>query len=341
MTRLAALMLLVAMPCANAQLPPIGIIDVYGLRMVPEQRVRATLGFAEGDTFPASKADVERRLETIPGVARARITGVCCEQRRSIVYVGIEERGSTAPRFRAAPSGTIRLSEEIVRSGGALEEATRAAVLRGNAGEDQSRGYSLLHDSAARSIQERFVRLAERDAAVLRQVLRSSSDSSHRALAAQVMAYGSDRQNIVRDLVPAVRDPSSVVRNNAMRALALIALHAREHPELKLTVPWSPFIDMLNSPVWTDRNKSAGVVMQLSEQRDPVLLAQLRERALPALIEMARWKSEGHATTSIMILGRIAGMPDADTIAAAIRGDLQSVIDAAVKSGNRKVAPRG
>ena len=332
MLRPALLCLLVAVPCAAAQIPPIGIIDLYGLRSVPEQQVRAALQLGEGDSFPASKAEVERRLATIPGVMRARISGVCCDAGRSIVFIGIEEAGSPVPRFRAEPTGAVRLPDDIVQAGAALDKAQMAAVLRGDAGEDQSSGHSLLHDSTGRAIQQRFIGFAVRDSARLRDVLRHSGDSSQRALAAEVIAYGNDKGAAIRDLTGAVLDPSSEVRNNAVRALALIAIHAREHPELRLTVPSAPFVDMLGSQIWTDRNKSSMALMQITERRDSTLLAELRARALPELVEMARWKSQTHAIPSFVILGRIAGLSD-DTIHAVwARGDRQSVIDAAVKA---------
>ena len=333
------LLLLAIAPAAGGQIPPIGVIDLYGVRTVPEDRVRAALQVSVGDPFPLSKVEVERRLAMIPGVVRARITGVCCDEGRSIMFVGIEEAGESLPRFRAAPVGSVRLPDDIVQAGVALTAAARAAVLRGDASEDQSQGYSLLHDSVARAIQQRFIGFSARDAALLRDVLRTSGDSAHRALAAEVLAYGSDRAAIIRELGDAVLDPSSEVRNNAVRALALLAIYAREHPELRLTVPAAPFIDMLSSPVWTDRNKSSIALMQLTERRDSALVAALRARALPALVEMARWKSEGHAVPSLFILGRIAGLGDEAIQAAAVRGDRQSIIDAAVKSRGGRGTP--
>ena len=329
--RVFLVLLLTFAPVAVAQIPPIGVIDLYGLRTVPEDRVRAALQVTVGDAFPASKADVERRLTVIPGVVRARITGVCCDGGRSIMFVGIEESGASLPRFRAAPTGSVRLPPDVVRAGAALTDAARAAVLRGDASEDQSQGYSLLHDSASRAIQQRFIGFAVRDAALLRDVLRTSGDSMHRALAAEVLAYGSDRAAIIRDLGDAVLDPASEVRNNAVRALALLAIYAREHPDLGLTVSAAPFIDMLSSPVWTDRNKSSMALMQITERRDPALLAALRSRALPGLVEMARWKSEGHAVPALFILGRLGGLSDDAIRAAAARGDRESIIDAGVR----------
>ena len=46
--------------------------------------------------------------------------------------------------------------------------------------------------------------------------------------------------------------------------------------------------------------------MTLSRSRDRQLLATLRKQALTPLVEMARWKSEGHALAAFIILGRIA-----------------------------------
>jgi hypothetical protein len=329
---LIALLIAAIAPCASAQQPPIGIIDFYGLRSVRESQVRAALQVSEGDAFPASKAEVERRLQAVPGVARARISGVCCEAGKSIMFVGIEEGASAAPTLRPAPTGSVRLPDDLLQLGAAVDAAREAAVRRGESGEDQSAGHSLMHDSAGRALQLRYIPFAIRDSALLRDVLTHSSDAAHRARAAEVIAYGGDKGAAIRDLTAAVSDPASEVRNDAVRALGLLAIYARLHPELGLSVSPAPFIDMLGSPVWTDRNKSSMAVMQISEGRDPALLAALRARALPALVEMARWKSASHAVPSFIILGRIAGMTDDATYAAWARGDRESVIAAAMKS---------
>ena len=63
--------------------------------------------------------------------------------------------------------------------------------------------------------------------------------------------------------------------------------------------------------------------------RDPELLAALREQALAPLVEMARWKSEGHALPALIILGRVAGYSDEATYELWERGDRDAVIDAA------------
>jgi hypothetical protein len=67
----------------------------------------------------------------------------------------------------------------------------------------------------------------------------------------------------------------------------------------------NPFIRLLYSPVWSDLNKMSFALMELSANRDPVLLASIREQALGSLVEMARWKSIVHAIPAVTILGRM------------------------------------
>ena len=126
-------------------------------------------------------------------------------------------------------------------------------------------------------------------------------------------------------------DPDESVRNNATRALAVIAQLASGSPELKIRVPAKPFVSLLNSPVWTDRNKASMALMALSTSRDRELIASLREQALPSLIEMARWKSEGHAFAAFALLGRIGGLSEDAIHTLWSRGDREAVIDTALK----------
>lgn len=165
----------------------------------------------------------------------------------------------------------------------------------------------------------------------LRDVLRHSADAEHRALAAQILGYAANKRGVIGDLVYGMDDPSNPVRNNAMRALAVIAAFGSGTPELKIRVPAWPFVRLLNSPVWTDRNKASMPLRALSANRDPELIASLHQHALDSLIEMARWKSAGHAEASVRLLGRIAHLSE-DVIQGAVgRGDPEAVIDAALK----------
>src|SRR3977135_2471804 len=72
-----------------ASVPVVGVIDFYGLNKVTENRIRKTLAFKEGDPFPPSKANVEERLDSLPGVIESHLEAVCCDGSRISLYIGI------------------------------------------------------------------------------------------------------------------------------------------------------------------------------------------------------------------------------------------------------------
>lgn len=309
-------------------------VDLYGLRTVPEAAVRAAIGLRPGDPVPRSADSIRARVAALPGVAEVEVARICCaDDGGTMLYVGIRETGTQAAAYRAAPTGAARLPDEIVAAGAAFERALMDAVRGGNAQEDDSLGYSLARDSAMRAVQEQFIAFAARDADVLRNVLLTSADAGHRALATQIIAYHADRGAVARDLLHAVGDPDDGVRNNAVRALAILAGWANEHPDAGIRIPAEPFIGFLNSVLWTDRNKGVFALMALTDARDPALLAQLRARALPSLVEMARWSNPGHAMAAYVVLARIAGLDDAAAFQAWQAGDRESVIARATAAG--------
>jgi len=313
-----------------AQLPRVGIIDLYGLHKTSPQEVRDALGISVGDSLTAiTLLQIPAKLAALPGVASASIDPVCCEDGKTMLYVGVAEDSVPALELRAPPNGASRLTGDVIAAGTAFAEAHMRAVMRGFVKEDVSQGHSLMADSAARMIQLQFVTLAAKHLDTLRKVLRTSSDADHRAFAAEVLAYHANKQAVVGDLVYAMRDPDRDVRNNATRGLWVIAMYSQQHPELKINVPYEPFIDLLNSIAWTDRNKSSLALMQLTESRDPALLAALKARAFDSIVDIARWTNPGHSMAGVVMLGRIAGIPDPEIYAMFERGERDKIIQAA------------
>jgi 2',3'-cyclic-nucleotide 2'-phosphodiesterase (5'-nucleotidase family) len=311
----------------------IGILDFYGLRKVTQQQLRSALDLKEGDRVPRSASDLYAavtRLKGVPGVVSARLEPVCCdEQGRSILFVGIEEKGAPRFRYHPPPSGDVSLPAEWVGTYHRYEEALAEAVQKGDAGDDFSQGHSLAANPAVRAIQERFLSYAATDEQALRRVLRSSSNAGQRQIAAEILGYAPNKKAVVADLLYAVTDPDEGVRNNATRALAAIATLAQRQPDLGIEIDATPFIAMLNSIVWSDRNKAAAVLVSLTASRSAQVLAQLQEKALPALVEMARWKSSAHAMGSYLLLGRIAGMEENAIWQSWTRGEREGVISRA------------
>lgn len=313
---------------AAAQLPRVGIIDFYGLRSLAPSHLAGAVGVQIGDSITGSAEDFRARLMKVPGVIDADVSVVCCEAGRSIMYVGVREAGVPMLDFNPPPAGPDELPPEILAISSRYMRAMIEGVQRGEAGEDDGAGHSLSLYGPARAEQENMRAFAEQNVDLLRAVLHNSSNAAHRALAAQVIAYTSAKESVVEDLVKAARDPDAAVRNNAVRALAVMAMYEQANPEAALHVPYAPFIDLLNSLAWTDRNKASFAIAALSTTRDPQLLRALRDRAMESLIEIARWRAPGHAMAAAVILGRIAGLSD-ERIFEMFQKNRQSLIDAA------------
>jgi hypothetical protein len=334
MTRIQIVLLAAVLTCVGfggQERPSIGIIDFYGLRQVSERQVRQALGVQEGDAVPMPVGDLRRRLTALPGVVDASVEAVCCDDGKSILYVGIAEQNTSIVTFRPAPQGSARLPADVRQAGESFEAAFEKAIQRGDFAEDHSKGHALMHDADARTAQERFVAVEAAHDPILRQVLRESGDAEQRALAAQILGYAVDKRTVISDLVAAMTDADKDVRNNATRALWVIAEYAQQSPSLGIRVPTEPFVYLLNSLIWQDRNKSSLALAALSTNRPPELLESIRSKALPSIVEMARWKSRGHAEASVLLLGRIAGIAEETLQDAVSRGDFGHVIDEALK----------
>jgi hypothetical protein len=311
------------------QPPPIRVIDFYGLHHVPRARVEQALGIREGDPLPESKEAVEARLAKIPGVRAAHVGGTCCYEGGFVLWIGIEENGAPKLTFRDAPKANIHLPDALNKSVDDFYVAMEDAVRAGRDADDASRGYSLMVDPKTRAIQQRFIGYAKDNLPVIRQVLWNAASDRERAHAAQVIAYAPDPRTVVPDLVHAIDDPSDDVRNTAMRALAIMAAYSSQHPDAHIQIPVTPFIKLLNSPVWTDRNKSLGTLRYITANRSAKELSALRREAMPALIEAAHWKLAGYAESALYVLGHIGGMREAAIAKAIEKRDVDAVVRAA------------
>jgi len=318
-------------PAASAQAPGtgkgpvIGTLDFYGLRKVPEAKVRQALGIREGDALPPSKGDVEGRLDAIPGVVQSHLEAVCCDNGKITLYIGIEERGAAHFELHDVPDGDAALPGEIDAAYRRFLDAFAAAARQGYIKEDLTKGYARSEDLTTRAIQDMFPSLVADHLAELRAALRNSTDEEQRATAAYVIGYAPDPRSVVNDLQYALRDADPGVRVNAARSLIAFA-----GAGIKVEPTW--FIEMLNSLSWTDRTRALAALQILTDSRNQAVLAQIRERALPALVEMARWKTLSHALPAYLLLGRLTGLSERQIQDAWSRGDRESVIAEALKT---------
>ncbi len=315
--------------------PVVGAVDYYGLGKLPKDKIAAALSVKPGDALPASKGDVEERIAAVPNVVEAHLEAVCCDAGKFVLYVGLQERGG--PRFdiREEPEGEVKLAPELLRE----YQAYLDAVARSNtSARDLTRGYALSADPLTREIQLRFPDLAKQHIGELRDVLRNSFDEEQRAAAALLAAYNPQKKEAVDDLQFALRDFDPGVRATAADALVALMVYSRLHPDEKLATEPTWLVEMLNSLSWSDRNHAMKALSLLSEDRDFSLLSLLRERALPSLVEMSRWKTLDHALPAFVLTGRVAGWDDQRIQDAWAKGDRESVITAALATAGKKKA---
>jgi HEAT repeats len=339
-----AILMLAAAACAQEP-PRIGVIDFYGLRKVPEAKIREALGAREGDFLPRSKGDAEDNIDRVPGVIDSHLEAVCCDAGKAILYVGIEERGAVRFEIRDPPPDVPKedgggngpqIPPDVLstyrRFQETRSEAIRLALSSGrDTAEDLTQGHSRMADPNARAVQDMFPALVKDHLNELRAVLRQSPDDDQRAIAAYVIGYAPQKKQIVDDLQYALRDSDPDVRANACRALVAIAVFARLNPGEGIRIEPTWFIEMLNSLSWSDRNRALAALQILTDMREPAVLDQLRERALEPLVEMARWKTLAHALPAFILVGRVAGFTDEQIQDAWSRGDREKIIAAAKK----------
>jgi hypothetical protein len=311
---------------AAAQAPKTADINFYGLRKLAPEKILATVALKPGDPLPPSKGDLEDHLEEIPGVVAARVEAACCEGDGAVLFIGIEERG--APHFdtRPAPVGNGTLPEELMTAYRDFAVVAERATQMGTASEDLTSGESRIADPAVRSMQGRLSAYAAENLDLLRDVLRSGAEPEERAVAAAVIGYATKKADIIKDLQYALQDPEPAVRSNAVRSLKAIAVLAQKQPDLELKIEPTWIVAMLNSLALSDRRQAVETLLILTERPNPAALDLIRERALPSLVEMARWKTLRYALPPFLLIGRVAGSSEAELQDQWQKGDRETAI---------------
>ena len=310
----------------------IGEIEFFGINGFDTVSLRASMPSVVGRELSKAEVDQEKAaireaVTKVTGHSPTDIALVCCDARgMATVYIGLANPiAGGSFRYNKSPTGSVRLPDQAIR----LYEATmelEVEVVQKNPAEDRSKGYSLSLYPPLRAKQLSLREYAITHEELVRRVALRSADSKHRAIAAHIVGYARRSRPQINTLISASRDRDEGVRNNAVRALGVLVEAGAVNAK---TIPVGFLIDMLNSGTWTDRNKGGHLLTLLSKTRDPRLLHQLRVRALASIIEMARWRDPTHADDARLILGRVAGLPEAQLGKLVASGDVEQIISAA------------
>ena len=283
----------------------VGAIHYYGYEGIDLAGVKAKMPMHVGDTVTIASFDKKAAMGEVSGATGHGVSDVsliCCDDDGAmLVYVGLEGASSRPLAVRHEFAGSAGLPPEAVslyeREGPALMEAVAA----GRAGEDYSGEYPLSVDPQLRKVQVAMHEFAAVHADVIAGVLAESEDARQRIMAAELEGYAPRSEKQVKALSQAASDPDSDVRNNAVRALMELA--AKPMP-----IDPQPFVAMLFSGRWTDRNKASGLLERVTEKGNADVLTVLRHEAMEPLIEGASWDA-GHSFAFKALLSRCLGLP--------------------------------
>jgi hypothetical protein len=334
---LAAFLVTLLATSALAQDKPftVGVIEFFGYSRLNLSQIKAALPVHEGERlaitdFPAAREKLRESVKREAGRDVTDVKFVCCDSQGSLmIFVGLAGITSQSFQYNHPPKGAARLPRSILDLYERAMELTLESVQK-QPGEDRSKGYALSAYAPLRETQLAIRQFAIHNEPLIRSALRLSAEPRERQAAAYALGYSHQTKAQIAALVQASRDPDGAVRNDAVRALGVLASSG---DRVAARIPGQTFARMLNSGVWEDRNKAGFLLDVLSRRRNPGLLRLMRSEALESLMEMARWRSSSHASSARVILGRIAGIEEKRLQQLVASGNVEEIISAARTQG--------
>lgn len=130
--------------------------------------------------------------------------------------------------------------------------------------------------------------------------LNKDMNPERRATAAFLVGHFTDPKEILSILLPHVNDNYAVVRNNVMRVIS--ATMSKAHIS---DINVEPFLDLLNSPYGTDRNKALGTLFEAtaSKSAKEIIIQKGKEN----LLALLRLKQPNNHEYAYLILRKISG----------------------------------
>lgn len=152
-----------------------------------------------------------------------------------------------------------------------------------------------------------FVEGVQKNLDKLIEIQTKDKRAEFRGAATYLLAYCKDGQKVTNLMVDRVKDPSDLVRNNALRVLGDVA---EFYPQF--IIPTAPIVQALNFPRASDRSKSVFVahllVLNSQSARDEIL-----KTGVPSLLDLLKAKMPDQKEFAHAILRKISGKDYAAT----------------------------
>jgi hypothetical protein len=258
MKRVLFLIVLLFAPVVCGQDRPkrIGEIEFYGYAGLDLDKVRAAMPIHEGDpittsddTFFETLNRINKEIRRVTGHPPTNVGPVCCDANGNyMIYIGLLGNSTRTSRYNPVPKGRLKLPTGIAELYQQSNQLSSELVRKGVASEDRSKGYALSNDGDLRAKQFAKRAYALRHERLLRRVIRSSADPEQRTVAANFLGYARQSRAQIAELVWASHDVDDGVRNDAIRALGVLA---ESSPKVARQIPAEGFVEMLSSGSWT------------------------------------------------------------------------------------------
>jgi hypothetical protein len=299
-----------AKPAAPPPDPRLEHVDVFGSSQVTRDQVLAAAGADlaalvtatenRDDSFGEHYEAATAAIAKLGDFAYVEISPITY-YKPPAVYLTVDlvdaADAKTRMTFADAPTGDVPDPDGLLAAWSAYEQKAFAVMRTGTASDAGCPvWHCMIIDPSLATDLDDFAKRVPAHEAELAKILREDKDEDERAYAAFLLAHLADGQRVVELLMPAFRDPSHLVRNNAMRVVALIA---RDHAELD--IPLEPVLTALRFPGNTDRNK-AGAILAGIVEHDPSRAKAIVAEVGDVLREMAASRQPNNRNFAVEIL---------------------------------------
>lgn len=306
----------VAAPAATP--PSLGAIDLFGTEQITREQLLASHGdrlraYATATTRAGMDIEIAEELARLGDFAHVELSLVGYYQRDGMKYyltVDFVDRDDAARRmpFLREPIDAFEDPEGLLADWHSFESAVHELMRAGqlSPARVECPAYHCLGDPShprLAQLAEKFEHRVGANVEALAEILSRDADADHRAAAAYLLAYMADGPALVELMLPAFRDSSALVRNNAMRVIADISFH---HAEVQ--VPIEPVLEALEYPATTDRNKAAAILDGLLAREGAERhYAKVVETSGATLLAMLRLEQPNNHDFAYSILETVSG----------------------------------
>jgi hypothetical protein len=141
---------------------------------------------------------------------------------------------------------------------------------------------------------------AVKEKSLILRTLRNDPSEARRAAAVFLIGHLSNPKEVISLLLPFIMDKSNYVRNNVMLIIATTMGVEGIHQ-----IDTKPFLNFLDSPYATDRNKALGILLEATTS--PVEKRIVVERGGEKLINLLLLKQPNNHELAYLILKKISG----------------------------------